>query len=205
MRHTHAPVDAALALRERLEASQLVEIAAVHVDTYQAALGLCDRPDPQTPYEASFSLQYCVASALLRGRVSLGDFAPSSLAEPAVRQLLARVKCVANARIEARYPVQWSARVELRLADGSSLETVVEAPRGDPENPLAATDVEAKFRGLAAHGGRVAGGSEAAAADAPDAEIWLDWVRGLGPGPLATEDPPWAMVACSGSGSPSSS
>ncbi len=180
-RHTHAPVDAALTLRAQLGQIGVEAIKTVQVDTYQATLDLCDRPDPQTPYEASFSLQYCVASALLRGRVGLAEFMPPSLAEPDVRRLLAAVECRAEPQIEAAYPEQWSARVGLQLADGAVLEADVDAPRGDPENPLSAAEVEAKFRGLAEHAGR-----------SGDADQWLDWVRGLGVGPLGTDQLSWA-------------
>ncbi len=180
-RHTHAPVDAALELRAQLGDNGVEAIESVQVDTYQAALDLCDRPDPQTPYEASFSLQYCVASAVLRGSVGLAEFMPPSVAQADVRRLLAAVECRVEPQVEAAYPEQWRSRVQLRLAGGTTLEAEVHAPRGDPENPLSAAEVEAKFRRLAEHADRDG-----------EADQWLAWVRSLGAGPLGTNRLPWA-------------
>ena len=77
-RHTHPGIDAALALCGQLDESGadsgVHNIEQVTIDTYQAALDLCDNSNPQTPYAAKFSLHYCIASALCRGRGRVGRF-----------------------------------------------------------------------------------------------------------------------------------
>jgi 2-methylcitrate dehydratase PrpD len=166
-RHTHAPIDAALALRAQIGSSD--DIAAVRVDTYQAALTLCDRPDPRSAADAKFSLQYCVAMALLRGRVGLAEFAADALADPAARALLARVTVGVDAAREAAYPATWSAGVSVQLRDGRRLDAAQDRPKGDPENPLSPQELEAKFRQLAAYGGL----------DGAGIERLLDWLRTL--------------------------
>lgn len=164
-RHTHPAADAALALRPQLHGRRITH---VQLDTYQAALDLCDNPEPQTPYAAKFSLHYCVASALVRGQVGLADFTPEAIGETAVRQLLPHIQATVDVDFEAAYPAQWPARLCVTLEDGDVLETAVTHPKGDPENPLTQQELVAKFRQLAAYGGQ---------ADAADA--WLDWVNGL--------------------------
>ncbi len=62
-RHTHPAIDAAQELRQRIVAGTIEQ---VEVDVYPAALEVCNRPAPQTDYEAKFSLQHCVAAALAR-------------------------------------------------------------------------------------------------------------------------------------------
>ncbi|MDD3650190.1 MmgE/PrpD family protein [Immundisolibacter sp.] len=166
-RHTHAPIDAALALRAQIGAVDT--IAAVQVDTYQAALTLCDKPDPRSAPDAKFSLQYCVAMALLRGRVGLAEFEPDALADPAVRDLLTRVTVGMDAAREAAYPATWSAGVSVQLRDGRRLAAAQDRPKGDPENPLSPQELEAKFRQLAAYGGL----------DALRTDQALAWLRGL--------------------------
>lgn len=166
-RHTHAPIDAALALHAQLSA--IDDIEQVTIDTYRAALTLCDKPDPRTAPDAKFSLQYCVATALRGGEVGLMQFDAAALSDPAVRALLARVSVTVDAAREAAYPATWSAGVTVRLRDGSMLRATQERPKGDPENPLSATELTAKFRRLAAYGG----------IDAARIEQALDWLHGL--------------------------
>jgi len=148
-RHTHPAIDAALALRER-HALRPNLIARVWVETYRAALDLTDNPAPATPYAAKFSLQYCVACALARGRVALDDFEPQALEDEAVRWLMGSVSVRLSEELDGRYPREWPARVRIALADGRELAQLVQVPKGDPENPLSEAELEGKFRTLVA-------------------------------------------------------
>ena len=148
-RHTHAGIDAALDLRPQIVGEQL---DAIEIGTYQAALDLCDNPEPADPYAAKFSLQYCIAAALAHGHVSPGDFSPESIADPAVRSLLANVSVYVDPEFEALYPRQWPVQLRVRSTQGGSWDRHVSSPKGDPENPLSYGELEAKFRQLASSG-----------------------------------------------------
>lgn len=164
-RHTHAAIDCALELRSRVGAKP---IETIEIETYGATLALCDRPRPSTPYEAKFSLQFCVASALLRGDASLGAFDEDSIRDARTRALASTVLARAEPSIEARYPREWPAKVKVRLATGETFEAETAHPRGDPELPLSAAEVETKFRELAAYGGHTSA-----------APALLEWIRSL--------------------------
>jgi 2-methylcitrate dehydratase PrpD len=164
-RHTHAAIDCAVELRSRIGARP---IEAIEVETYGATLALCDRPRPSTPYEAKFSLQFCVASALLRGNAGLGAFGEDSIRDERVLALASRVSVRVEPGIESRYPGEWPARVRVRLANGETLEAATSHPKGDPERPLSAAEIESKFLELSAYGGHAAAG-----------ERLLDWVRSV--------------------------
>lgn len=166
-RHTHAPIDAAIALHAQL--ASVDDIDTVSVDTYRAALTLCDKPDPHSAPDAKFSLQYCVATALRHGRVGLTQFDPAALSDPTVRALLERVTVTADPAREAAYPATWSAGVTVRLRDGRTVQAAQDRPRGDPENPLSASELTDKFRQLAAYGGL----------DRARTDQALDWLQGL--------------------------
>jgi 2-methylcitrate dehydratase PrpD len=160
-RHTHAAVDAALELRTRLDRQALdspgtSNVLQVHVDAYQAALDLCDNPNPETPYAAKFSLQYCVAAALTRSRVGLAEFTPEAIASAGIRSILPRISATLEPDFEARYPAEWPARVRLELAGGPAVSATVANPKGDPENPLTPQELADKFRDLAAYAGHAA-------------------------------------------------
>lgn len=163
-RHTHPAVDAALAMRQEINRR---EIIGCQIDTYQAALNLCDNPDPQTPYAAKFSLHYCVATALLTGKAGLASFEPEQIQSAPIQQLLASTTATLDAEFERGYPQQWATRVTISLADGSSLAQEVYRPKGDPENALILHELEEKFRQLA-----VVGQEE------PDS--WIKWIHAMG-------------------------
>lgn len=167
-RHTHAPIDAALRLREQL-GEQVTEVTRTTVRLYRAGLDLCDNPTPASAAEAKFSLQYCVASALLRGRVGLADFDDLARADAAVQKLTSAGGVAHDATCEARYPACWSAVVEVSLTDGRNLSQAVGNPKGDPENPLTYEELQTKFDELAAYGGLTA----------RETRDCRDWVRGL--------------------------
>lgn len=149
-RHTHPAIDCALSLREQARGSR---IDTVQIDTYQAALALCDRREPRTPYEAKFSLQYATASALARGHAGLFAFSEEALNDTEVRRLATRTTARLDPAIEARYPREWPSRVRLRLESGNQLSFETDRPKGDPESPLARGELESKFRELLAYGG----------------------------------------------------
>ena len=148
-RHTHPAVDAALQLRTDLSDPE-TDAFRIHVDTYRTALDVTDTPDPRSPYQAKFSLQYTVAHALRHGRVGLHDFAPERLADPVLRRLMAATDLAVDPLFDARYPHAWSARVRLDLADGTTRAAEIAAPKGDPENPVSTDELAAKLRDLTA-------------------------------------------------------
>ncbi|MFQ6016464.1 MAG: MmgE/PrpD family protein, partial [Anaerolineae bacterium] len=143
-RHTHPAIDAALSLRQKhnLPAE---EISRIEIETYQAALDITDNPAPAHPYAAKFSLQYCVACALVRGHVGLADFDPAAIQDPAIQSLLARTALKPDPALDSLYPQEWPARVRVTTADGQVVEELVRNPKGDPENPLTWEELEDKF------------------------------------------------------------
>lgn len=146
-RHTHAAVDAALALR-RQHGLTLDLIERIEIDAYQATIDLTDNPAPAHPYAAKFSVQYCVVRALADGTLRLADFSDARIAAPSLRALMARTTVRLDAELDARAPGQLPARVRLALADGRTVEQLVLTAKGDPEEPLTPAELTDKFLGL---------------------------------------------------------
>ncbi|HKV45651.1 MAG TPA: MmgE/PrpD family protein [bacterium] len=145
--HIHPAIDAALELRRRgLRAD---EIARVHVRTFRVAIEVTGIPDPKNPYQAKFSLPFCVSLALARGRVGLGEFTTDTLADPALRALADRVKYAEDAACTAAYPDRWGAAVEVQGKGGDRHEVRVDTPRGSPDNPASDEALMDKFTALA--------------------------------------------------------
>ena len=142
--HTFAAIDAALALREQ-HGLQADGIAHVQVDTYKPALDIACYEKPATANEARFSLRYVVATALARGSVRLAAYEPAQLDDPGVRDLMTRIDARVDPGIDAAFPGQRAARVEITTRSGAKLVHLQPNRKGDPELPLSDAELESKF------------------------------------------------------------
>ena len=99
---------------------------------------------PRSEYEGKFSLQYSIASLLVRGHVAVGDFTDEAIADPAVLAVAAKVRY--ETRDYPTYPQAFPGGVVVRLADGTSFEADYPHQKGGPDNPLSPDEVREKFR-----------------------------------------------------------
>jgi 2-methylcitrate dehydratase PrpD len=132
-RHTHATIDAALAVRNGIEPARIRRIV---VHTYDDAVLVCDNPAPATPVETKFSLQHAAAVVLLRGRPSLADFDLSAARDPAVAVLRGKVELRQDDRFTRVYPARFGAALAVELEGGEERQLDVADAFGDPENPM---------------------------------------------------------------------
>ncbi len=147
-RHTHPAIDAALAVFEELNDA---EIDRIEVETYQAAIDVCDRAVADSEYEGKFSLQHCVAAALQRGKIDFSAFGPEARRDAA--ELATKVSVSAGEPYATSYPASWGAGVSVKLADGTMLESSKPECKGDPEAALNENEMIAKARDLIRFGG----------------------------------------------------
>lgn len=109
-----------------------------------------DRPQADTPNAARFSNQYCVAATLVHGELRPRHFEPSAIADPRVRELMRRVRFVADTSLGTRDPgmregADFCANVTLRLVDGGERSARVDAPLGTRARPMSAEQLADKF------------------------------------------------------------
>lgn len=147
-RHTHPTIDAGIEIAAQV-GNRSVE--RIDVQTYQAALDVCDRVSPQSEYEAKFSLQHTAAAAIHDGKVDFASFDPAARARLA--DTVARVRIAAAEPYRGRYPDAWGAKVTAYLGDGAMVTAEREHAFGDPENPLDDAAMRAKARMLLDFGG----------------------------------------------------
>jgi 2-methylcitrate dehydratase PrpD len=125
------------------------EIADVLVTVPAAGVSLVLEPveakkAPRSDYEGKFSLQYSVASMLVRGHVSVSDFSDEAIADPAVLAVAGKVRY--ETPEYPTYPQAFPGGVRVTLADGSTLERDFPHQKGGPENPMSDDEVREKFR-----------------------------------------------------------
>jgi 2-methylcitrate dehydratase PrpD len=139
-------IDGCLDLRERhgLAADR---IAKVTVRGHPLLRIRTDRPDAKNGRDAKVSVQHSVAVAFLHAAAGLAQYADECVVEPAVLDLRRRVTVEEDTAV----PVE-TAFVTVETTDGRRLETHVTEARGTMARPMSDAELEAKFRGLAAHG-----------------------------------------------------
>ena len=146
--HTFAAIDGALAL-QALHGIAARDIARVHVGTYRPALDIACYERPASANEARFSLKYVVASALVHGSVRMAAYEPPRLEDAVTRSLMERVSVAIDPELDAAFPKQRAARIDIDTTDGRRLSYLQPNRKGDPEEPLSDAEVEGKFLELA--------------------------------------------------------
>lgn len=142
---THGGIEATLALmRERGIVASDVASVDCFVDYYWE--GVLHNHHPRTALEAKFSMQFCVAIALLEDAVGLAQFTDEKVSASRTQELMQRISL--NVHPDLRTPEAAKTRftlVAVRLKDGRELSKRVDAIRGQPELPLTPGEVTQKY------------------------------------------------------------
>jgi len=145
--HGQSAALSALDMRARLNVSDVREI---HVEAYPAAVAMMGndptRWAPTTRETADHSMPYVIAIALLDGAITERSFAPARLTDPAVVDLMRKVKVSTGTTLSAHFPEAAPSRVSIRLASGELLTQENNYPKGHAKNPMHDAEVEEKFR-----------------------------------------------------------
>jgi 2-methylcitrate dehydratase PrpD len=125
------------------------EIEEIVATVPEAAVALVLEPvpakvAPRSEYDAKFSLQFSIASLLLRGGITVKTYTRDGIADEEVLELARRVRY--EVREFATYPAAFPGGVRIRLRDGTLREAELSHQKGGPENPLAGAAVVEKFR-----------------------------------------------------------
>lgn len=148
--HTFAAIDAVLLLREQIGELHPAAIRSITVDTYQTAIDVTGNFEPQSAYQAKFSLPYVISHALLYGSVRLNAFSEMRLADERTRALMRRVTLNGDPVLSAGFPSMRAARVTITTEDGRTFEHFSPYRKGDPEAPLSDAELNDKFDELVA-------------------------------------------------------
>jgi 2-methylcitrate dehydratase PrpD len=144
--HTHAPIDAALAIINKNDLD-LSKVQEIKVSTYRSGIKVAGIDAPKDPVEAKFSIAYCVACALQNKGVTLNDFnwpPPKPLLD-----LMTKVSLEIDPECEQAFPGKRGARVKITTEKDTYVE-FKSCRKGDPENPLTQDELWVKFTSLAA-------------------------------------------------------
>lgn len=147
---THSAVEAALNLVRDHGPFDANAIARVDIHMPAQRLAYTDRADPTSVLDAKFSVQYCVACALLHGKVVLEDFENDAHREPVLRGLLPRIHAEPYSGKQFSADDPFDADVKVTLTNGRAFSSAVERPLGrTSDNPIAPEHLSAKFENCA--------------------------------------------------------
>jgi 2-methylcitrate dehydratase PrpD len=142
---THPAIDALLLLRMVHDIAP-ERVARIDSWTHPRRLAHTDRPDPQSGLDAKFSVQYCLARALLHGRIRLEHFEGDAFGDPAARKLMQRIHAAPHPEMAADGDEHLGAEVRITFEDGRTIAQRVGAALGrGPDNPLPEEALLGKF------------------------------------------------------------
>ncbi len=146
---THSAIDAMISLRQRygLIPDRVAKIESI---THDRALAHTDRPDPRSTLDAKFSVQYCVARALMHGDVTFQHFEEDAYRDPEVLKLLERIEARPHAHKPQGMYEHFQGEVIVTTTDGKRYSARVDQPLRGPRNPVPPDRLEPKFRDCAA-------------------------------------------------------
>jgi 2-methylcitrate dehydratase PrpD len=101
-------------------------------------------PRPRTGLEGKFSLEYCLAAAVLDGEVSLRQFEDGMVQRPEIERLIPRIHVEAHPAVKADTKDLLS-ELTVTLADGRRISRQATTPRGDATRPLTAQEIQEKY------------------------------------------------------------
>lgn len=146
-RHTHGAAQATLALL-REQPVDVHDIEAIDVFTYgMAAIAVGKGIAPgDTFVNAQFSIPYVVAVCILDGALGPKQLTEKRMEDPNLLNLSKKVTVQMDEELNKIYPEKTSGRVEIVLTDGRRLKKQIDIPKGDPRDPMEASDLADKVR-----------------------------------------------------------
>ena len=147
---THRAIDMVLDLKAE-HGFRAEDVAGIDVVVAIAHARNLAFPSPRDEMEARFSMNYCLAVALLHDRLTLGDFTPEAVSRPDVRALLPLTRMTTYSEdYERATPGRLPHELTLRLRDGTELRAARVAAKGTLAFPLDEADRQNKFFDCAA-------------------------------------------------------
>ena len=138
----HPVIDGLISIKGEYNPS-LEMIDGIELEVAPLCLAVTNRPKVMNGFEAKFSLQFCSAVAIAKGRVGTREFAEELLKDACITKLMQKVEVKTNASLK-----ETEANIMVRMSMGSNHSRHVSSPKGDPRNPLTFDDLLEKFRDL---------------------------------------------------------
>lgn len=141
---THRAIDASLDLKNQ-HGFSLDQIQHIETKVGMSAVDNLAYPEPADEMQARFSMQYCLATALLQGGLSLSDFTYDAISRPEIRRNMSKISMTAYSEEEERGVERIAHQVTITLVDGRTFWTERLHAKGAIAAPLTEADRYSKF------------------------------------------------------------
>ncbi|MBI4332003.1 MAG: MmgE/PrpD family protein [Chloroflexi bacterium] len=146
---THRSIDAMFALKEDHD-FRAEDVAEIECKTHASIPQTLRFSRPQTATEGKFSMEYCLAAALLDGEVTSRQFTDERVCAPEAQKLMAKVKYSHPEGLTVGPEDTFGPQiVTVKLKNGRQYSGQVASARGEPKNPATWDEISAKFRDCA--------------------------------------------------------
>lgn len=151
-RYNQSPVDGVLELVTRHDLMP-EEISEIRVGLLGVAWRIVADPAdqkkrPHSVVDAQFSVPFAVAVAAVHRRTSVDEHTMAVIEDAQIVQMMDHVIATHDEELDDAYPEQWPATVTITTKDGRTLETRIDQPKGDPQNPLTWDETASKFKAM---------------------------------------------------------
>ena len=102
---------------------------------------------PKTGLEAKFSMEFCMAILLLRGKPGLGEFQDAVVQGADVQDMIRKVNFYVDPAAESAGYDKMRSLLKIHLKDGRVITGQADFGKGSPADPMSFDDATAKFRG----------------------------------------------------------
>ena len=150
--HTHRALDGVFQLLGEHRLSDK-DIAAVDIGTSERAMRVLSFSEPATPYQAKYSMPYCIAAAVVDHKVTLETFTDHKFEDRNIVETRKKIHLsfpdvpiwpgLADVGPDTEFVGN---PVTIKMTDGRSYSARVDIPRGDPAQPLTDDELLAKYR-----------------------------------------------------------
>lgn len=141
----HASIDGMISLAGRHDIGA-ADVERVDARIHARRLAHIDRPDPQSGLDAKFSVQYCLARALMERRVVVDHFEAEAFRDPSVRALMGRIRVEPYTNPPPDVGDHYAVDLTVTLRSGQKVSIRQERPCGrTPEDPTPPDRLKAKF------------------------------------------------------------
>lgn len=180
---THRAIDALLDLKQ--EHGLLADdIAGIETKVGISAVRNLAYPEPADEMQARFSMQYCLATAFLKGSLSLSDFTRHQIERPEIREFMPCIEMRSYSEEEERGVERLPHVVTVTTRDGRVLNTSRLHAKGSLEAPMSVHEREVKFMDCLRWGNRNVSGA-----------AFLQLRRLADFENLSGDDPFWSLIA----------
>ncbi len=147
-RHTHGAVYAALrAVKDNNV--DWHDIENIYVDMYSQGIKGHDHTDIPSIVAGKMSAPYCIAMALITGKIGINSYTEESIKDSEILALTKKVSVRADEEMTSWVPKKRAARVTIELKSGDTYTFQADYAYGEPEIPMSMEDFCSKTTELA--------------------------------------------------------